>query len=102
MNPETPIPLETVKAATDAYQELVNRAEHIARLIGCGCDRVEIGGGYQLDDPRATATFEWDTFDMEDRGGWGERPEQICKTVPLRYLWMTDTEIVAIVSKEQV
>lgn len=102
MNPETPIPLETVKTTMNAYQELVNRAEHIARLIGRGSNCVQIGGGYRLDDPRATVTFECDSFDMEDRGGWGEQPERHTHIIPLHYLCMTDAEIVSIVSKEQV
>lgn len=95
MNPETPIPLETVKATMNAYTDLYNRAEHIARLIGSGSTHVDFGDGYRLEDPRATMTFSWE---VDNYDGPADRESM---TVPLRYLWANDADIVAEVEQEQ-
>ena len=93
MNPQTPIPLETVKATMNAYHAMVYRAEHIARLIGYECDNVTFGDGFLLDDPRAeVCCYKFNRYSGADF---------LAASYPLRYLWMTDAEIVAIVSKEQ-
>lgn len=94
MNPSEPIALETVKATMNAYHAMVYRAEHIARLLGYKCDNVTFGGGYLLDDPSAVVyCYIFQKYSSA---------ELLAASFPLRYLWMTDAEIVAIASKEKV
>lgn len=95
MNPKTPIPLDAVKATMSAYSELVNRAEHIAQLVGSGSTHVDFGDGYRLEDPRATMTFSWE---VDNYDGPADRESM---AVPLRYLWANDADIVAEVDEKR-
>lgn len=77
----------TVLQAIASHQRLVELAEHVALLIGYGCDRVS----FESVNPDADATFttyweeSWNFGGHESREGY----------IPVRYLWMSNEDIQA-------
>lgn len=74
-------------SALRVHRSLIQRAEHIAALLGHGSEHIT------FDDTHESGTFEveWQTY----CGRGCCSPETHTATIPLRYLWTDDATILA-------